>query len=192
MNVEEAYLSRVRAGLGGMDSRVKEDIIRELKTHIADLVRINNGNVNVAMTQLEPPNIVARRYKELYGYATPFKGLFVVLAGVLAVLTLPVLQIGGEEVTIPLLVSLVFLTILVLLLIFTGMKAGMVVGFVAGLVACVIRLALFGVLFLIGGENVFIEAGGASLFVVVSVLLVLIGYLPGEAKAKWVKPSGEM
>lgn len=189
---DESYLRQVNAGLVGMDAKIRSDIVNELRAHIQDLVRANNGDVNAAMIQLEPPAQVARRYKQLYGYGTIFKIIFIVLAGIVAALTLPVVQIRGEEVTIPVMLSLVFLAILVVVLALVGMKAGKNVGLVAGLAACVVRLGLFGALYVAGGSGVVVEAGGAGLFVLVSILLIFIGYIPGEAKARWSGPKGEI
>jgi len=192
MNGEQAYLNEVSRRLTGMDPKVKSDIVMELRAHIADLVRMKGGDINAVLVSLEPPVDVARRYKQLYGYSSLFKALFVILAGVLAVPTLPVLQIKGEEVMIPVLISLIFLSVLAILLVFVALQAGRTVGLVAGLVACFTRLGLFGILVGAGGENVIVQAGGASLLVAVSLLLVLLGYIPGEAKARWTKPSGEI
>jgi hypothetical protein len=192
MNGEEAYLRDVSSRLTGMDSRVKSDVIMELKAHIADLVRANGGNIQAAMMNLEPPADVAKRYKQLYGYGTPFKVLFILTAAALAVPTLPVLQIRGEEVMIPVLISLIFLSILVVLLFFVAVKAGRRVGLLAGLIACFTRLGVFGLLILAGGEDIVLQGGGVGLLVVVSFLLIFVGFIPGEAKARWTKPTGEI
>jgi len=192
MNGEEAYIKDVSSRLTGMDSNVKSDIVRELRAHIADLVTMNGGNVSAAMMNLEPPADVARRYKQLYGYGMPFKVAFIVLTGIVAVFTLPVIQIRGEEVTIPVMVSLIFLAIIVVILAFVGIKAGRLVGLMAGLTACFVRLGLFGVLYVAGGTGVVVESGGVALLVLVSILLVLIGYIPSEAKARWAGPKGEI
>lgn len=175
-----------------MDPRTRKDVIQELSAHIQDLVRMNNGNVNMAMVSLEPPAEVARRYKQLYGYGTVFKMSFVILAGIVAAFTLPVIQIRGGEVTIPVMLSLLFLAILVAVLILVALKAGKNVGLAAGLVACGVRLGLFGYLYAAGGSDVVVEAGGAGLFLAVSILLILLGYIPGEAKARWAGPKGEI
>ena len=192
MNGEEAYLKDVSSRLTGMDSRVKSDVIMELKAHIADLIRANSGNISAVMMNLEPPADVAKRYKQLYGYGTPFKVLFILIAAALAVLTLPVLQIRGAEVMIPVLISLIFLSLLVVLLFLVALKAGRSVGLLSGLVACFTRLGVFGLLILAGGEDIILQGGGVGLLVVVSFLLILVGFIPGEAKARWTKPTGEI
>jgi len=189
---EDAYLRAVSSRLTGMDSKVKSDIVRELRAHVADLVRANGGNVQAAMMGLEPPAEVAKRYKQLYGYGTPFKVLFLIIAAALAVPTLPVLQIRGEEVMLPVLISLIFLSVLIVLLIMVAVKAGRNVGLLSGLAACFTRLCIFGLLILAGGQDIVLESGGALLLVVVSILLVFIGLIPGEAKARWAGPKGEI
>ena len=192
MNGEEAYIKDVSSRLTGMDSKVKNDIVRELKTHIADLAAAHGGNVQSAMMNLEPPAAVARRYKELYGYSSLFKAIFIVIAAALGVVTLPVLQIRGEEVMVPVLVSLVFLSILIVFLIFVAVRAGRGAGLMAGLAACVMRLGVFGILAVAGGEDIVLQGGSVGLLIIVSLMLILVGYIPGEAKARWTKPSGEI
>ena len=189
---DEGYIRDVSGRLTGMDSKVKSDIVRELRAHIADLVTANGGDVNAVMMNLEPPADVARRYKQLYGYSNAFKAVFVLIAVALAVPTLPVLQIRGEEVMIPVLVSLIFLSVLVAYLFFVAIKAGRGAGLMAGLAACFTRLGVFGLLAMAGGEDIVLQGGGVGLLVVVSFLLILIGFIPGEAKARWTKPSGEI
>ena len=189
---EEQYIREVRSRLTGMDSRVKEDVVRELRAHIADLVRTNGGNAQAAMLSLERPADVAKRYKQLYGYAMPFRILFMIVAGALAVPTMPVLSISGDEVLVPILITLVFLSVLVVFLLYVAVMAGRNAGLGAGLVACVTRLVIFGLLYSAGGESVVVQGGGVGLFFVVSILLVLIGWVPGEAKARWTKPTGEL
>ncbi len=192
MNGEETYIAEVKRRLVGVNRGIKEDIAKELRTHIADLVKLNGGNVQAAMVSLDSPSEVARKYRQLYGYGTPFKALFVLLATILAVPTLPVLQTSGEEAAIPVITSLVFLAMLVTYIIFVAVKAGKIIGLVAGLAACFARIVLLGLLVLLGGEAVVVQGGGAGLLVVVSILLVLLGYIPGEAKARWTRPSGEI
>ncbi len=189
---EEQYIREVRSRLTGMDSRVKEDIVRELRTHVADLVRTHGGNVQAAMFSLERPADVAKRYKQLYGYAMPFRILFVLIAGAMAVPTMPVLSVSGDEVLVPILVTLIFLSLLVVFLLYVAVTAGRTAGLGAGLAACLVRIIIFGLLFAAGGESVVAQGGGVGLFFVVSILLVLIGWIPGEAKVRWTKPSGEL
>lgn len=58
----ESYLARVRAALRGMPEREIEDILRELRTHIADLSEPDGHGVDAAIRSLGHPVDIAKTY----------------------------------------------------------------------------------------------------------------------------------
>src|SRR5947209_7787828 len=76
MTPSEEYLGRVRRGMAGMEPGVRDDILRELRSHIAESTAASGGNVGSSLTALGSPEEAGRRYRDLYGYGRAFKGLF--------------------------------------------------------------------------------------------------------------------
>ncbi len=187
----DAYLNQVRRRLAGMDPAVQGDILRELRSHLAESAEAGGGGVDEALRGLGEPATVARRYKELYGYGVPFRLLFTALAGVLAVFTIPAL-FTTEEATFPFGMSVLVLIAEVALLIWFSAVAGNRAGTVAGVAGCAGRLVAFGGAFAANRAGSLVTAEGLALFVLVSLLLVVIGYMPGQAKRVWRRPGAEL
>jgi len=177
----EEYLRRVARGLAGMDPRVREDVLRELRAHLHDSAA-ETDEVR-AVSVAEPPEALARRYKEMYGYGKAYQALFVALSAVLAVFTLPLFLFLGEG-TLAIGVSLAFLGILVAYLMWVAVAAGSTAGLRAGIAACATRFGALAALGAVAGAVVE-GAGGWVLFTATSLLLILLGWLPGRAREKW-------
>lgn len=189
----DEYLAKVSRYLVGMDPKVKKDVIEELRSHILDLTQELGGDVDRAVSQMHSPREVATRYKEVYGYGRAFKALFVLFGCMMAILTLPVLPFLGEDITAPLWISVIFLIALALFLIWTSIKAGKFVGLAAGVGAFLFRTLLFSSI-LMTGMGVAFDSGaeGIALFFLVSITLMIIGYLPGRTKEKWQRGRIEL
>ncbi len=181
MTAADAYLDRVDRGLAGMDPRLREDILKELRAHVADATQEGGDG---AVATMEPPAAVAARYKAMYGYGAPYRAIFVLAAALLAVPTLPVLLYAGTGSTVAFGVTFVFLGLLVAYLMLVAVKAGSTVGLFAGFAACLARFASLAVFSATAGAVV-PDANAALLFIGVSLLLVLLGFLPGRAKERW-------
>jgi uncharacterized membrane protein len=184
----EEYLRRLRRNLIGLPREAKETILREVRSHVietaAELGGTTEANVAGVVAQLQHPRVVARNHREIYGYSFEFQALFVFAAALLSTLTLPFNPIiPGSEVVGP-----VVLAVLIVYLIFVSLSAGKTIGVYSGGAAAVLRLVLFVLTFAaLSGDAVpftqqVAEFGG---FVLVSVLLILIGYLPGKGKERW-------
>ena len=182
MTAADEYLARVSRGLAGMDRRVREDILRELRAHLADAVA--DGGEPAVAARLEPPEALAARYKELYGYGKPFRALFVAVAVALAVPTLPLLLFAGYGSTVAFGVALAFLAVLAAYLILVALKAGSTAGLSAGAGACVARFVTLAA-FEASAGGIVPDASSLILFIGVSGVLLAIGFLPGHAKEKW-------
>ena len=104
-----AYLQRVARGLSGMDPRLREDVLRELRSHLADAAVA--GGESAALAAAEAPESVAARYRELYGYGAAYQAAFTTVAAFLAVLTVPVF-VYAVSVPASLIASLFLLVVL--------------------------------------------------------------------------------
>jgi len=187
----DGYLQAVQRNLAGMDATIREDILRELRSHLSDSVQANGGDVSVAIANLGDAAAVGRRYRDLYGYGVAYRAVFAVVAGLLAVLTVPVLFVG-EAGLFPYLLSAIFLGAVLMFLIWTSLAAGNRAGLLAGGVALVGRVAGLGTAFLVNRDASLVTPEGLTLFVLVSVLFVFVGWIPGKARQAWRRPGAEL
>lgn len=191
----DEYLAQVGGAMAGMDPHVRTDILAELRSHLADSAAANGGDVGRAIGAMGPAVRVGREYRALYGYSLGYRVVFAFIAGVLAALTLPVLQgstsSSGIPDYLPNLLALPFLVLVIGWLLWVSVQAGSRAGLYAGLAACAARMGL-AVALILGPSNGLVTADGAEILVVSSALLVAVGWLPGTAKKAWSKPSAEL
>ncbi len=190
MTAADAYLNEVRRSMAGMANPIREDILRELRGHIAESSAANGGNMSASLAALGSAREVGHRYRELYGYGTLFKILFSAIAIVLGILSLPVLLLG-TDVAFPLLLSLVFVIAATAWILWVSVRAGYRVGITVGLAAMSGRLIAFGALVATQLDAI-TTSGGLSILFAVSFLFVLLGWIPGTAKKAWSAPRLEL
>lgn len=191
MTSVDAYLERVRRGLAGMDATVRTDILRELRSHLTDSVATNGGDVGAAVASLGDPALVAKRYRDLYGFGVPYRAGFVAIAGILSVLTVPSL-FPVEDFLFPVLLPTIFLGAEVAFLIWVSVVAGNRAGLVAGVAGLVARLGAFGLTFTLQAAQPLVTIDGFALFAFVSILLPVIGWAPGRARRAWRGPAVDL
>lgn len=189
MNPDE-YLSRVRRSMAGMEPAVRDDILRELRGHIDESAAADGGSVDDALARLGPPEDVGRGYRELYGYGRLAKLGFIAVGVVLAVLTVPVLG-ATEEALAPYGLSIVFLIVLVAWLLGVSVIAGSRVGLLNGAGAAIARVLALTVVALTQASPASVP-GGLALFVAISAVLPVLGWLPGTARKAWRGPQPEL
>ncbi len=187
----DAYLEQVRRRLGGMDARIQADILRELRSHLAESAESSGGDVGAAIAGLGEPSVVAKRYKELYGYGLAYRLVFALLAGLVGVFTIPAL-FATEETIFPLGMSVLFLLLEVGILLWISVSAGNVAGVTAGIAGCLGRIVAFAGAYAANRAGAIVTADGMSLFLMVSLMLIVLGWLPGQAKRAWKKPGAEL
>jgi hypothetical protein len=190
MMAADEYLAQVRRAMSGMEPRVRDDILLELRSHIAESTAANGGDVNASLAAVGSADEVGRRYRELYGYGRSYKILFAAIAFFLAFLSIPVIAAGPESL-FPYVLSILFLVLAAAWILWVSVAAGLRAGIVAGVAAMVSRFAAFGIAgaTLAGAET---SATGLGLLVAVSAMLVLIGWIPGTAKKVWSEPRAEL
>lgn len=187
----DGYLDQVRRRLAGMDGAVRGDILRELRSHLAESAKAGTAGLDEAIRGLGDPATVARRYKELYGYGAAYRLLFTAVAAAVAVFTIPAL-FTTEETVFPFGLSVLVLIGEVILLIWFSAQAGNRAGLVAGIAGCAGRLLAFGGAYAANRAESLVTPEGLALFLLVSVMLIVIGYVPGRAKQAWRKPGAEL
>jgi hypothetical protein len=190
MTAPDEYLDEVRRAMAGMEPKVRDDILLELRSHIAESTAANGGNVNTSLAAAGSARDVGRRYRELYGFGRLYRVLFVAIAFVLAIPSVPVLAVGSESVS-PYALSILFLIVVAGWIIWVSVAAGSQAGVLAGVAAMLARFAAFAVVAatLAGAE---ITPSGLALLGSASVMLVLLGWIPGTAKKAWSAPQAEL
>lgn len=186
----DEYLSEVRSAMLGMDARVREDVLKELRSHLSDAAAANGGDVQRVVASAGAPADVGREYRRIYGYGTPFKVLFVTVAGLLALASAPFLRVTVDG-AVPNPFALIGLLALVAWLLAISVMAGSRVGLYAGIAAMAIRFLVAAAL-AAAYPGATVELLGGLTFVVANVLLVVLGWLPGTAKRAWSRPTAEL
>ena len=98
---------------------------------------------------------------------------------------------AGPETVSPYALSILFLIVVAAWILWVSVAAGSQVGVLAGVAALISRFATFGVVAatLAGAET---TPSGLVLLVFASVMLVLLGWIPGTAKKAWSAPHAEL
>lgn len=190
LDLIEQYLSKVDFHLIGMAKNVRKDIVAELKVHILDSVKelggLSEENVQSAISKMADPKEIAARYKQIYGYAQSFKILFAIGGFLLAILTLPVLPAFEGYIYIPMGISSFLLVLVIFYLIYVSIKAGKMVGLAVGIVSSLSRISYLLIMYITQKNTVVINSlESIVVFLLISLIMVLIGYLPGGTKEKW-------
>jgi HAAS domain-containing protein len=190
MTGADDYLAAVRSSMFGMDSKVRDDILKELRSHLTEALAANGGDAGRAIASLESPASVGREYRRVYGFGNGFKLLFVAAAALLALVSAPFLSVGPDG-AVPNGFALVGLVALVAWLLGVSVLAGSRVGLYAGVAALAVRTAVALALAASYPGPTIEFAGGISL-ALANVLLVILGWLPGTAKKAWSKPTADL
>jgi len=190
MSDVDVYLAQVRRSMFGMAPAVREDILRELQSHLSEAVAGNGGDAAKPLREAGPPNLIGREYRQIYGFGTVFKLAFATIAFILAIPSSPILQIT-QEFPIPNILAIPFLIVLVAWVLWVSVEAGSRAGILAGIAAFLAR-AVVEVWLAAMPPYPAPTAAGIGLFVATGVVLVLLGWLPGTAKKAWSRPSGDL
>lgn len=122
------------------------------------------------------PKEVAFRYREVYGYSSSSKSLFILAGVILSVFTIPALFL-----------SVFLLPVLLLYILYVSLSIGKNTGFIAGVTGGVVRIIIPFLLLYVSPSEYTIAGDILSLsgFVFVSLLMVFAGYVPGYYKEKY-------
>ncbi|HYM40490.1 MAG TPA: hypothetical protein VEY12_10205 [Thermoplasmata archaeon] len=189
MTEADDFLAEVRAAMFGMEARIRDDILRELASHIAEATA-SRGDVGSALAEFGPARQVGREYRRVYGFGKGFVLLFAAVAFLLAIPSAPVLQVT-EEFPIPNVLAFPLIFVLVAWVLWVSVAAGSRAGLLAGLAGFGGRIVVEVWLALTPPFPV-PTASGLALFLASGLLLLLVGWLPGTAKKAWSGPSGNL
>src|SRR5207249_7158800 len=117
---------------------------RELRSDNVESSAANGGNGTASLAAVGTPEDVGRRYRELYGFGRLYKLLFAIIAFVLAIPSVPVLAAGPESLS-PYALSILFLIVVAVWILWVSVAAGSQAGVLAGVAAMISRFAAFGV-----------------------------------------------
>jgi hypothetical protein len=178
----EQYLSSVKLWMFGMPRKAKKGIIGELRAHIIDSSNAQGGpaSIGYVVSHMESPRKTAKRYKQIYGYGLPLKILFVIITIFLSIWTVPVWEVVNPSFS----TTFVFL-LLIIFLFFVGSRAGKRMALVTGFSALFTRFIILGLIAAALGENAVVQGGGVFVFLLSSVFLILVAYLPARTIEKW-------
>lgn len=179
----DRYLGQVSRHLVGLPSRVRRDVIQELRSHIQAQADAEGGDLGAVVERLGPPRETAQSYVQLYGYGVLPKVLALVLALLLSVLTLPFhLGLAAVLGSVPL--ANAALVALILLLVVVGLKLGSRVALVAGGGAAAVRLGGLGYGLASGASEVSNDPIALAAFVLTTALVAIAGWI--------VAPRGQL
>ncbi len=184
----ERYLERIRRGLLSLDGGQRQEIMDELSDSLMERARQEGGEGRdfqaTAVALAEPPEAVVRRYRDIYGYGTPWTVGAILLTMFVALFTRPQMADvdQGGRTGMMVLMTLIFLVLMVHYSLAGGWRAGLACGVAGGLV----RLLSLG-RFLAGdpAEDLDTNLFTAS-YLLVTLAGVVLGFLPGWLKAEYL------
>jgi hypothetical protein len=175
-DVVESYLAEIERKLFWMNRKTREDILREIRSHLSDRIAAGESPGDVILS-FGPADTIAKEYLRIYGFGAGFVFVFGILAIVLSIFTVPgTVDIASDYSGMDW-VSLVFLLMTILLVLFTAYKGGRKAGVIAGLLGCATRFVVLGLLVSTGSVVIRDSVLGALGFAFVSIMLPVIGYL---------------
>lgn len=177
MNEIENYLSKVNLHLIGIGRKNRKKIVDELRAHINDALTMKKDeNSREILDDMGSPKEVAFRYREVYGYSSISKSLFILAGGFLSIFTIPALFL-----------SVFLLPVLLIYVIYVSLSIGKNTGCITGVTGGVVRIIIsFPLLYANPSEYTIADnILSLSAFVFVSVFMVFAGYVPGYYKERY-------
>src|SRR2546425_2671601 len=74
MTAPDEYLDEVRRAMVGMEPKVRDDILLELRSHVAESTAANGGDVEASLGGVGPAGDGGRRLRRIFGVCRVFKG----------------------------------------------------------------------------------------------------------------------
>ncbi len=184
-NSLDGYLGKVNMHLLGIPSDARAGILAELRDHMevqaSEVGTTPDSYIMDRTIKPESPKKVAKRYKGVYGYSNLFKVLFAIVGIILGIATIPVWELVSPGFS-----SSFWLLVLIVYLYWVGTRAGKRVGFAVGLAVALSRLVLLSIIATaLTPQGAILDSGLAFAFGLTSLILVFIGFIPGEARKKW-------
>lgn len=197
----EEYVGRLKKKLRFMSGKNKKNILGEVRSHLhesaLDRGELTRENVLQAVGDYGDPKIIAKRYKGLYGYSNALSVIFIIMAFILGILTVPLsVPALKHELAVMNTLCLVGNTVLVILLfaiiIFAGVKFGRWTGLFVGLAAFISRgLTVVVITEALSNINEKLEGTTSEepcfFMVLVSLMMPIAGFIAGRVFIKFKK-----
>ena len=192
----DQYLRTLRKQRRWVSKKRNELFCQEVRGHLEEIAATVSGDDNtrylMAIQRFGDANVIAGQFVEAYGYGKKYLVVMSLVGFFLGLLTIP-LQIPFQPQTQALCFGLPTLVtvIIFVLIIRVSIKAGKRTGFVVGLSCGVSRLLALGILLALIASNPDVEdkisvpGGVVAGIVMVSLLMMLSGYLPGRTLQKY-------
>jgi hypothetical protein len=182
----DKFLGEVVDGLWGVGPKDRESALKALKAHIMERYRPHQSDhaMEMAVSSLGSPEVLAKGIRTLYGYGTRFKVILVVVSFIFGLATIP--MVGAWSIIGPW--SILGLLAAFLLLTSVGPQVGLKWGGLMGLAAASSRVLLLLGLMASLGDDYTIGTGQAVVdFTLVSLFLLLVGLLAGHIRETSIK-----
>lgn len=177
----DEYIVKVRFHLLGLSKKDKENILNELKNHIFESSKKDNKvdeeRVKRKVAELGSPRTMAIKYKDVYDYSPTFKLFIVMLGGLLSTFTIPISVYGH--------LSTVVLCTLFFYIAYISLRTNKRFGSVLGAVCGIERLFVLSLILTSSkGYNIGDPYGFIS-FILVSLIMLIVGFLPAYYKESY-------
>ena len=180
------YINSINGGLRFTKGKVKKDVLAEISEYLIDVANemggLTDDNFKKAIERFGDPKTVAKDIKETYGYGLLIMSLIFIPLIILSIFTVPISLIIGLDVIYYIASILVFLFIIL-----SSIYAGKWFGLVLGIGANISRFSVLALILRLASENENLQLCLESLllFILVGIMLLLVGYIPGHAIQKY-------
>jgi hypothetical protein len=176
----EAYLRELDGRLFLVSGRIRRDIVREVRGHLAEgAVEHGGGRRGMvrAIEEFGSPAELAKEYTDIYEPGPVVYVTFALVSAVLGALSHPFL---GP-------VSTGAFAGAALILVYASLVAGKRVGIAAAIVAVVARFSVHAYLLSVYSDYVEARPLPLAMFAVGTLLLLVIGFVPGRIKERYFR-----
>ena len=182
MSALNNYINTVERNLIGIEGRKKREILRDIRQHILSMAEDYGGGekgIEKAISEIEPPEKLAKRYVERYGVKNSGLFLAVLISMGLAFLSLPIIPFTTHSNP----ASLLFLPVLMIYIAYNGMKYGVKSALLPATLSAILRSALFSVTLWMFPFELTSEPAMVLAVHVMSLLVILMSFgfpVPGR------------
>ena len=173
MSALNEYIKKLERNLVGVEEEKKRAILRDLNTQILRMAEEYGGDedgVERALSEIEPPELMAKKYVRLYGLG--YRD-FLIMSGIALLLSSFSLSILPFTVSQNIF-SILVLPLLGLFIVFVGINWGMKAALVPALLAGLWRSALFQITLYLYPFEIHATQNGIYIVHITSIVLVLM------------------
>ena len=173
MSALNDYIKKLDKNLVGLEEDKRRAILRDLNTQILKMAEEYGGGeegMGRALSEIEPPELMAKKYVRIYGLGYSDFLLISGIALLLSTFSLSVIPFTtGQNVF-----SLLVLPLLALFILFVGMNWGMKAALVPALLAALWRSSIFQITLYLNPFEINATQNGVYIVHITSLLLVLM------------------